>query len=125
LIEDQPSPSKGRGDVSYDLIQELLLHSQLRPEDEFLTKELITEVRERRSIGIERYGTQLQYDNGRDAFSDMYQEIIDGMMYCQQLKTEECYRRQVKRLAVAQQIFVKLREAAVLAASLSNQRMKI
>ena len=39
---------------------------------------------ERRQVGIERYGTPLQPNNGRDALVDAYQEALDLACYLRQ-----------------------------------------
>lgn len=43
-------------------------------------------VRER--VGIQRYGTSLQPDNGRDALRDLYEELLDAACYAKQLMVE-------------------------------------
>ena len=42
---------------------------------------MLGDMRERHRLGIERYGTPLTHDNGRDHLVDAYQEILDGMVY--------------------------------------------
>lgn len=49
---------------------------------------VIGDIEKRRELGIERYGTSLETNNGRDALVDLYQELLDGAMYCRQ-KIEE------------------------------------
>lgn len=45
---------------------------------------VITDIEERKRVGIERYGTPLQTFNGRDAVIDLYQELLDATMYVRQ-----------------------------------------
>lgn len=45
---------------------------------------VIEDIVKRRELGIERYGTALQADNGRDACLDAYEEVIDLAMYLKQ-----------------------------------------
>lgn len=45
---------------------------------------VIWDMKERDSIGRERYGTPLQVDNGRDALIDAYQEQLDHVVYLRQ-----------------------------------------
>lgn len=45
---------------------------------------VITDIQERKAIGLERYGTLLQPHNGRDALRDAYEEAIDLAMYLKQ-----------------------------------------
>ncbi|KKS35465.1 MAG: hypothetical protein UU99_C0011G0008 [Parcubacteria group bacterium GW2011_GWE2_42_14] len=59
----EPMPTKGKQAVLPELIQDL----QARAE-----------------VGIQKYGTPLETDNGRDALMDFYQEYLDGAMYFKQ-----------------------------------------
>lgn len=42
---------------------------------------VIADIEERKQIGIRRYGTALQIDNGRDMLADAYDEILDLTIY--------------------------------------------
>jgi hypothetical protein len=42
---------------------------------------VIADMQERREVGIRRYGTTLQPDNGRDSLIDAYQEALDLAVY--------------------------------------------
>ena len=66
-IADQPMPQPARGDV-------WLL--------------VMDDMSDRRSVGIERYHTPLQVNNGRDALIDAYQEALDMVVYLRQLIAE-------------------------------------
>ena len=46
--------------------------------------QVIADIEERRQVGIQRYGTALQPNNGRDALRDAYEEAIDLAMYLKQ-----------------------------------------
>ena len=70
-IDPQPPPIPAAGDVWADLIPGL-------PEI------LQPYAAERRVQGIERYGTPLQADNGRDALADAFQEELDRIAYLRQ-----------------------------------------
>lgn len=45
---------------------------------------VIADMRERDSVGRQRYGTPLQANNGRDALVDAYQEALDLVVYLRQ-----------------------------------------
>lgn len=49
---------------------------------------VIADIKKRRQVGIERYGTALQPFNGRDALRDAYEEAIDLAMYLKQAIVE-------------------------------------
>lgn len=49
---------------------------------------VMIDIAERRKVGIERYGTALQANNGRDALRDAYEEAIDLCMYLRQMIEE-------------------------------------
>jgi len=45
---------------------------------------VINDISARASVGIDRYGTMLKTNNGRDALMDAYAEAIDLVMYIAQ-----------------------------------------
>jgi hypothetical protein len=49
---------------------------------------VIADMRERDWVGRERYGTPLQAGNGRDALVDLYQELLDAVVYIRQVIAE-------------------------------------
>lgn len=49
----------------------------------------------RKAVGIERYGTPLQANNGRDALRDAYEEALDLAQYLRQAIEEREIRRRV------------------------------
>ena len=49
---------------------------------------LAEDIRARREVGIQRYGTELQPHNGRDALRDAYEEALDLWVYLRQLVVE-------------------------------------
>ena len=46
-----------------------------------LQKMVIEDMAKRLELGIERYGTGLQADNGRDMLQDAYEEALDLCVY--------------------------------------------
>lgn len=50
--------------------------------------EVIKDMKERKELGVNRYGMPLQPFNGRDAFVDLYEELLDACIYCKQLMME-------------------------------------
>ncbi len=63
----QPKPKEGKVDV-YPLVLEDIIKRVVQ--------------------GRRKYGTVLQTENGRDALWDLYQELIDAVMYLRQYLTE-------------------------------------
>lgn len=49
---------------------------------------VLKDIAERVDAGEQKYGTKLQTFNGRDALWDLYQELIDSVMYTRQLILE-------------------------------------
>ena len=45
---------------------------------------VIADIRTRMELGLERYGTLLQPNNGRDALRDAYEEALDLSIYLRQ-----------------------------------------
>jgi len=64
----QPPPKKNSSKSIHDLV--------------------IEDILARKSFGLEKYGTVLQANNGRDALMDAYQELLDGACYLKQLIEE-------------------------------------
>lgn len=77
----QPAPTPGRGDMWANLIR--------WAEGRHATPSLIERMKARRRLGIERYGTVLQADNGRDVVRDVLEETLDRMVYLEQLGHEK------------------------------------
>ena len=68
LVKDQPPPVANVLPAVWDLV--------------------IAEMKARDRVGCERYGVPLQPHNGRDALVDMYQELLDAVVYCRQMLYE-------------------------------------
>lgn len=49
---------------------------------------VIKDLQDRKKVGIERYGTPLQANNGRDALQDLYEELLDAAQYIKQVMEE-------------------------------------
>lgn len=49
---------------------------------------LCADIEERSRIGIEHYGTELMTFNGRDAVRDLYEELLDALVYLKQAQME-------------------------------------
>ena len=77
ILPDQPPPVDGVGDVWADLIAEAETDGRCSPT-------LLAAMRERRELGIQRYGKPLQYENGRDPLTDAAQELLDAAVYLRQ-----------------------------------------
>lgn len=73
-LDPQPPPTPGHGDVWLDVYVRALANP-------LVPFALVDDMYRRRAQGIARYGTPLQYDNGRDAMVDAYQEYLDGVAY--------------------------------------------
>lgn len=56
--------------------------------DESVTDLVIRDLLTRREAGTKKYGTELQTFNGRDAMVDLYQELLDAVMYTRQALAE-------------------------------------
>lgn len=67
-IKDQPAPEPTDGTPIWELV--------------------IKDMQERDQLGRERYGTPLQAHNGRDGLVDLYQELLDAVVYTRQLIEE-------------------------------------
>jgi hypothetical protein len=50
---------------------------------------VLQDFRDKAKVGLEKYGTRLRTNNGRDALADAYQEAVDKVMYLKQRLMEE------------------------------------
>jgi len=75
MLNDQPLPQQSRGDLWQEIIDDtdVQVHCSL---------DLIDLCKERRQLGIERYGMPLQINNGRQMRVDALQELLDAAVYC-------------------------------------------
>lgn len=51
-------------------------------------QQVIDELRKRAAVGLETYGMPLQPHNGRDAWRDALDELLDALVYVEQLAHE-------------------------------------
>ena len=72
-MADQPAPKPGHGDLWLSLLVD--------PVVTFLPYSIWTMGMGRRALGIARYGTPLQLDNGRDMRRDAREEALDLAVY--------------------------------------------
>lgn len=87
IIEDQPAPMTNDGASMHDLV--------------------IADIKDRKLIGLQRYGTKLQAHNGRDCLVDAYQEALDLCCHLRQAiverdsrdKEDEDARRDIREFA--------------------------
>lgn len=56
--------------------------------DKIVVDELIKDIQDRKQFGFGKYGTYLMANNGRNALVDMYQELLDALIYCKQILIE-------------------------------------
>ncbi len=86
----QQAAPTGQGDIVLDAVLDRL--DAVQPTGLFLTAAELASVRralvERAEFGLKKYGTELRVLNGRCATFDLYQELLDGIMYAMQARME-------------------------------------
>lgn len=82
----QPEPTKNDGPSIHDLMINDIKHGLMGVGRIIDTArgQMIDEIRERKRYGLNKYGTILQANNGRDAKKDAGEEIIDLLAYIRQ-----------------------------------------
>lgn len=70
----QAAPVPGEGDVWAEVIADGERQQSIPPR-------VLDLMRERRQVGIDRYGVPLQRGNGRDAHRDLLEELLDAVAY--------------------------------------------
>ncbi len=64
LNDPQPAPTESVDPAVWDLV--------------------VNDMKERDRAGFCKYRTRLKPNNGRDALVDLYQELLDAVVYCRQ-----------------------------------------
>ncbi len=64
LSDKQPRPDRNTRPAVWDLVRQ--------------------DIDDRDKFGEQKYGTRLQPHNGRDVLVDLYQELLDAVVYCRQ-----------------------------------------
>lgn len=75
-LQDQPPPIKG--DAAGEEVWPILI---AKAKELSSLRLVLSEMEERHRIGVERYGTGLRVNNGRDPVVDGLQELLDGAVY--------------------------------------------
>jgi hypothetical protein len=57
--------------------------------------ELADDIHKRAEMGKQKYGTLLKPFNGRNALTDLYQEVLDAIVYMRQVLYEDSYGKPV------------------------------
>jgi hypothetical protein len=79
-IWDEPEPTKQRdGDQVLPTVND---------EAQYIQDIVCDDIQARKAVGVDRYGTGLQTFNGRDADRDLYEELLDALMYQKQRQIE-------------------------------------
>jgi len=65
-----------------------------------ITDMVIADLVERKEFGTAKYGEPLMAFNGRDPLVDLYQELIDAVMYVRQYMTEDQGKELIKLRAM-------------------------
>ena len=74
MAKRQPAPVPGEGDVWAEVIADGERRGSIPPR-------VLDLMRERRQVGIDRYGVPLQRGNGRDGMRDLLEELLDAVAY--------------------------------------------
>ena len=73
-MSHQPDPTPSEGDVWAEVIADGERRGSIPPR-------VLDLMRERRQVGIDRYGVPLQRGNGRDGLRDLLEELLDAVAY--------------------------------------------
>ena len=83
LATYEPDPEPNEGPSMHDLVINDLKHHW-----EHHSRFVIKDVEDRKQFGLDKYGTVLQTNNGRNALVDAYQESLDLLVYMKQAMEE-------------------------------------
>lgn len=82
---DQPLPRPNDGPSMHDLVCADLWRDGAAGK---LEDAIIVDLQARKQLGLDRYKSLLQANNGRDAGLDLYEELQDAAVYARQLVEE-------------------------------------
>lgn len=94
----QPMPTGNGIDVAVEVAKKLR---------EFGFEHIAEDTEARIRLGEQKYGTRLKANNGRDAMLDLYQEVLDGCNYAEQLVIENKDDGSLFKSLVALAVFIK------------------
>lgn len=80
-------------ELCLELLRERTMNNQEQPaptpnDNPSLWDAVIEDMRQRDQLGRARYGTPVQVNNGRDSLRDLYEELLDAVVYCRQVMEE-------------------------------------
>lgn len=94
--QEQPLPVPNDGESMHDLVIRDILSRPVSWDLSYgraarLRDQVAEDLLARKELGLARYGSLLQANNGRDALRDLYEELQDGAVYARQrlLETPE------------------------------------
>jgi hypothetical protein len=80
----EPAPT-GEGEIVLESAIKNILSQKFKSVWDY---EVIKDLKARAEEGRGKYGTYLRVSNGRDALNDLYQKILDAIMYDEQYRLE-------------------------------------
>jgi hypothetical protein len=83
----EPAPT-GDGQVVITHVVKHIATLAYGKDSEFYA-DILVDLGARAEMGKAKYGTYLRTHNGRNALNDLYQEILDGIMYAKQYDLED------------------------------------
>lgn len=91
-LTDQPLPKPGKVAIHQYVIDEL---ARSFPDEE-ISQFIIRGLEERRELGVRKYHRVLQSHNGRSAWKDCWEEVLDSLVYATQLELEESHAADIR-----------------------------
>ena len=86
--KQQPAPSGDGIIVLEQVLRRLRAMEENRSLGPIAYISLVKDLKDRAEMGFKKYGTYLRTNNGRDPQVDMYQELLDALMYSTQALLE-------------------------------------
>ena len=89
MAAETQDKSTGDGQIVLDAVLQLLANMSSVSSIPFAASQPLREdLIARAEIGFKKYGTKLRVKNGRRAIVDLYQELLDALMYSMQARLE-------------------------------------
>lgn len=127
-VVDQPMPTHNDSRPLWDMV----IEETLQTADEYdgwarhrgeIFRKVAKDMKDRHEVGVARYGTPLQANNGRDALVDAYQEILDSIVYLKQVLVENKLDKAMSSL-IRREYFLAMRAAETIKDCLLSREAK-
>lgn len=104
----EPAPKQNGGAAIWTLVLEEVPYAFPRADQGEVVASLRADMHARDDMGRAKYGTPLRAYNGRNPWTDAYQEALDGCAYSRQMQEEAVTEWERTEAATTRRLFLSL-----------------